>query len=113
MIRWCLPLLLLTAAAPEAPRTKSCVNLRQVREQRIVDDHTILFEEGARWYRNDLGSACPGLRPDRAISTRTPGTSLCRGDLVTVFDPPSRFTYGACPLGKFTQVERPARSARR
>ena len=114
MIRWCLPLLLLSiAAAPEAPRTKSCLNLRQVGDQRIVDASTVLFKEGGRWYRNDIVPACSGLRPNRAFSTTTPGGSLCTGDLITVFDAPSRFSYGSCALGKFTEIERPDPPRRR
>ena len=100
-------------ARPVPDETKSCLMERRVQDQRIVDDHTILFREGSRWYRNDLPFACSGLEPDKALRTRTPSASLCSGDHITVFERVSNFTYGSCPLGNFTRIPNPGAPPRR
>lgn len=97
-------------AADDAP--KACVIQNLIRNQRIVDDHTIYFREGSRWYRNDLGSACPGLTPRMAIHLRTTTNRLCEGDIITAFEPVSGAEFGSCGLGKFTPSEPPPRVRR-
>ena len=47
------------------------------------------------------------LRRDSAIASRIPSTSLCRGDIIQVFDPVSHFEYGSCGLGDFIPYARP------
>lgn len=49
---------------------------------------------------------CPGLDFGRALSTRNTSSTLCRGDVVTVFDPISGTQYGGCSLGHFTPYRR-------
>lgn len=94
-----------TAAIPA--ETKDCLISSRVLEQRIVDDRTILFREGSRWYRSDLAQSCQGLDPEKALRSSTPSSRLCSGEPMTVFERVSNFTYGACPLGKFSRVEAP------
>lgn len=90
---------------PTGEATRACIDTRQIREQRIVDDRTILFRVGKAWYRNDIPQACAGLRAERAFSYRTPsGPRLCEIDIITVFDPRLSVSYGSCGLGKFTPV---------
>lgn len=93
------------AAVPA--ETKDCLMSGRVQEQRIVDDRTILFREGSRWYRSDLAQSCQGLDPEKSLRTTTPSSRLCSGEPMTVFERGSNFTYGACPIGKFTRVEAP------
>lgn len=57
-------------------------------------------------YVNRLPAVCPGLDSGRAIKVRTPASRLCRGDVVTVFDPVSRTELGGCSLGQFTPYRR-------
>lgn len=101
------------AAAPAekpmaaAPKVKQCINLRNIGGTRIADDRTLYYREGRQWYRNDIRGGCAGLRPDRAISSRTPSTRLCSGDIITVFEPSSRIEFGSCGLGDFTPVDGP------
>jgi hypothetical protein len=80
----------------------SCINLRDIRSSRIIDESAIIYEMSSRlWYVNMPDGGCPGLHPNRALVSRTPSTSLCRGDIVRIIDPPSPMTFGACGLGKF------------
>ena len=79
----------------------------RVQEQRVVDDRTVLFREGSRWYRNDLAQSCMGLTTESGLRITTPSARLCSGDPATVFERGTGFTYGACPLGKFTRIAEP------
>ncbi len=97
------------AAAPvvAAPSPALCVRLNHVTETRVTDDRTVYYKEGSRWYRNDLGTSCPGLQPGVSLQTKTPSPSLCAGDMVTVFRPVTHVEYGTCGLGEFTRVDGP------
>jgi len=53
-------------------------------------------------YVNRPVAGCPELGSGRALRTRTTTTRLCRGDIVTVFDPFSGVDLGSCTLGEFT-----------
>jgi hypothetical protein len=57
-------------------------------------------------YVNRPAGGCPTLDFGRAIKTQTPMTKLCRGDIVTVFDPVSSIEFGSCSLGEFTPYRR-------
>ena len=57
-------------------------------------------------YVNRPAAGCPGLDFGRALKTRTTTTQLCRGDIVTVFDPVSGTEFGGCSLGEFTPYRR-------
>ncbi|MGD1148146.1 MAG: hypothetical protein ABR961_09375 [Thermoanaerobaculaceae bacterium] len=57
-------------------------------------------------YVNRPPAGCPDLDFGRALKTRTTTTQLCRGDIVTVFDPSSGTEYGGCSLGEFTPYRR-------
>jgi len=45
---------------------------------------------------------CAELTSGRALKTRSTTDRLCRGDIITVFDPGSGMEYGSCGLGEFT-----------
>lgn len=53
-------------------------------------------------YVNRPPAGCPDLGSGRAFRTRTTSTQLCRGDIITVFDPVSGMEFGGCGLGEFT-----------
>jgi hypothetical protein len=57
-------------------------------------------------YVNRLAAMCPGLDAGLALRVQTPATRLCRGDIVTVFDPMSGTEFGGCSLGTFTPYRR-------
>jgi hypothetical protein len=86
---------------------RSCVSEPQI-------DDTQIFGSGAILYRMKSGPdylntppGCHGvLRPNSAMSSRVPSTSLCRGDIIQVFDPVSHIDYGSCGLGDFIPYAR-------
>lgn len=86
----------------------SCVNERLLGGNRSYGEGVILFEgqSSAIVYVNRPPGGCPELRAGRALRTRTTTGQLCRGDIVTVFDPVSGIDYGSCGLGEFTPYRR-------
>jgi hypothetical protein len=111
-------LLLASGAAQAAPRSldsalagrtpgkaASCI------QQNFIDDSEIF--DGAILYRMKTGPdylnrppQCTQLRPNRGLVSRTPGTSICSGDIVQVVDFASHFNYGSCGLGEFVPYPR-------
>ncbi len=84
----------------------SCVNLRDLLGNRSVGDALVFQGRGDLLYVNQPAAACPTLDSGRSLSTRTPSTRLCRGDIARVFDPVSGIEYGGCGLGDFTPYRR-------
>jgi hypothetical protein len=84
-----------------------CIDTRQIRTTRIIDNRNVLFYMRDRTiYHNELPHACSGLRRGKAISYRTSLSKLCSIDTITVLD-----NYGAgmtqgpsCGLGKFRPI---------
>lgn len=90
-----------------AGKPVDCVQTRFYGDTDFVGASTIVFSDGlGRAYANALGDNCAILRKDAAIATVTPQDELCRGDIVTVFDPVSHITYGSCALGSFAPYAR-------
>lgn len=88
-------------AGRTAGKPTSCIQLTRVESSQIFDSGAILYRmKGGPDYLNTPDN-CPFLRKDRSISTRTPSSSICSGDIVRVFDAPSHFDYGGCGLGEF------------
>lgn len=87
---------------------QDCVIERDLGSNKSYGGRTILFHGPTDdvVYVNRLASVCPGLDSGLAIKVRIPATRLCRGDIVTVFDPMSGSEFGGCGLGKFTPYHR-------
>jgi hypothetical protein len=83
---------------------QDCVSEFETGTQQPYAPDAILFRgrTGDVLYLNRLPTGCPGLTYGKAIAVRTPMSRLCRGDVVTVFDPVSRMETGSCALGPFT-----------
>jgi hypothetical protein len=94
-------------AGRTAGKPVSCVRLRDVRSTQIVDESAIIYKlNNKRWLVNFPAGGCASLRPDRTLVTSTPSTSLCRGDIARVIDPPTPIEYGSCGLGDFVPYTR-------
>jgi hypothetical protein len=95
-------------AGRTAGEPQSCVEMRRIRSSRSIGDDAILFQGSTSdlVYINRPAGGCPGLRMARSIRTRTTATSLCRGDIVTPFDPVSGAEHGGCGLGDFIPYRR-------
>jgi hypothetical protein len=87
----------------------TCVPQRDIRHTRTIADGVMLFEgrNDTLWVNRGSGG-CAALRFGRAFHTVTPSTSLCRGDVVTVFDPTSGTEFGGCSLDDFVPYRRPS-----
>jgi hypothetical protein len=86
----------------------SCVPLRNLGGNRSAGEGAVIFGDrsSSRLYVNRPSGGCPLLRVGTALSLRTSGTQICRGDIVSVFDPQTGVNFGSCGLGDFTPYER-------
>ncbi|OYU16477.1 MAG: hypothetical protein CFE37_00295 [Alphaproteobacteria bacterium PA4] len=89
----------------------NCVNVRNIRQTKVVDDQTIDFVmTGNKIYRNTLPMSCPRLGFERAFMYQTSVAQLCNVDIITVLQQGGGNVRGAsCGLGKFTPIEPPAK----
>ena len=85
----------------------TCIVQRDIRRSRTIADGVMLFEgpNDVLWVNRGTGG-CQVLRYGRAFRTVTPSTSLCRGDIVTAFDPTSGIEFGGCSLDEFVPYRR-------
>jgi hypothetical protein len=83
----------------------SCVSTRDLEGNRTVGDAVIFERHGRQLWVNRPAGGCPDLRGN-ALSVRTSGSRLCRGDIATVVDVSSGVTYGGCGLGDFEPYRR-------
>lgn len=92
-----------STATDEEPQ--NCVSLHAIRNTRVLDDRTILFEmAGHKTLLNRLPHRCPQLGFEKRFAYRTSLSQLCNTDIITVI---TSFGRGAsCGLGMFeTYVE--------
>ena len=85
----------------------TCVDQRTLRGNRSAGEGAIIFEGPTSLiYVNRPPAGCPDLSFGRALKTRTIAGRLCRGDIVTVFDPLTGTQFGGCGLGDFVPYRR-------
>jgi hypothetical protein len=87
---------------------QDCVFERDLGSNEAYGGRAILFHGPTDdvVYVNRPPAGCPGLDSGRALKLRTPAARLCRGDVVTVFEPVSGTALGGCSLGQFTPYRR-------
>lgn len=87
----------------------NCVAERDLQDNRSAGEGAIIFSTKSRRlvYVNSPPGGCPEITSSRALRLRTPSTRVCRGDIVSVFDPVNGFEYGSCGLGDFVPYRRP------
>ncbi|UTW54996.1 hypothetical protein [Kordiimonas sp. SCSIO 12610] len=87
-------------------KIKRCVNLRRLRESKVIDDKTIFFRGiGKTGYLNRLNGNCIGLAREERFSYSTTINQLCRGEILTVLDNFGR-PWGSCGLGEFEELSK-------
>jgi hypothetical protein len=93
-----------------AGEPQDCISAAELAGDQTFGRGVILFRSRSNdvVYVNRPPGGCTGLDFGRAIKVQAPSTRLCRGDLITVFDPLTGTQYGSCGLGEFT----PYRSAK-
>ena len=109
-IFFCLPLFAINAGAESKAdkylgEKEMCLETARIKETRILDDQTILFEErGGAFYINRLPVRSPGLKIAGGFSYSTSIAKLCRQDSIKVISPGSAPTSTAL-LGEFVQFK--------
>jgi hypothetical protein len=95
-----------------AGETRTCLPTAKTNTPIGVDDHTMLFRDGPRIWRNDLrrGTDCGNVGKPYALVSQAAQTAgrLCTGAVVGIVDmhEPDH-AVGACELGSFTVYEKP------
>lgn len=86
--------------------TKNCLNLRQVDHIKPLSSNVFLIEaRGKKFYLNETNGKCSGAERGRnALTYRTTMNSLCKGEIIRVFDTSADFTVGSCSLGNFQEL---------
>lgn len=88
---------------------KMCLDTVRIKESRILDDQTILFEmRGSAFYINRLPVPCHGLRIGGGFSYSSSIAKLCSQDSIKVISRGSEPTT-TCMLGDFVKVEEEGR----
>lgn len=87
----------------------SCLPAFAGNDMRVIDEQTVVFRQGGnRVYVANLNGACANLgQPGFAMVTRTPGSSMCTGDIVQVVNTSAGIGAGSCVIGTFTPYSRP------
>ncbi len=82
-----------------------CISLRSVSSSNIGAGKIVYRASSKLVYVSTLGPSCPDRR-DMTMISRTPGTQLCRGDIITFVDRGTGIDLGSCSLGEFTPWRR-------
>jgi hypothetical protein len=91
----------------QAPTPKACLYQNELRNTKVLDDRTILFEtRDGQAYSNTLPQQCPTLRPNSILNYSVDGSRICSGSMFQVL---MNFGFGqtptfVCPLGMFVPI---------
>jgi hypothetical protein len=83
-----------------------CINLRSVRNSRVINRTAILFDAGGTIYVNRPRSGAQSLTDWDTQVVRPFGQRLCTIDTITMVDPGSGFFRGTVFLGEFVPYHR-------
>lgn len=84
----------------------ACISQIGLRSTRTIAGAMLFRGPGSVIYVNEGPAGCSALALGRSIRTSAPGGRLCRGDIVTAFDPVSGISHGGCVLGDFVPYRR-------
>lgn len=95
------------ASGPEGyGATERCIQVRSIRDSRVLDDRHVVFElSGKRYYLVQFQRSCHQLRRNSSIAYEPRGSQLCRlDDIHAIID----FRVGGigppCPIPGFYEV---------
>ena len=85
-----------------------CIRNYPANQMHIVDDSTILFDQGGTVYVQQPRGGCPGIgTPGNVLITRSVGTnSTCSGDIGNIVHIPTGTGRGACIFSQFVPYTR-------
>lgn len=80
-----------------------CIRNYPANQMHIVDDFTILFDQGGTVYVQQPRNGCPGIdTPGNVLVTRSVGTnSTCSGDIGNIVHIPTGTGRGSCIFSQF------------
>jgi hypothetical protein len=86
-----------------------CIRNYRTNNMQVIDDYTILFEEGRTIYLQKPLNGCFGIgNHSRTLVTRPFGTTdLCEGDINKLVDLTAGIQGGACVFGPFVPYTKP------
>lgn len=86
-----------------------CIRNFPTTQVRVIDDWTILYEEGSTIYVQNPRGRCPGIgNGSRTLVARQVGTSqMCDGDINQAVDLQSGVGGAPCVFGPFVPYTRP------
>lgn len=89
-----------------AGERRTCLPVSKTTSPIGIDDHTLLFRDGPRIWRNDVTRSfeCGSLNKQSTVVSESSADRLCNGDKF-VFSNGS--TDAACELGDFVLYQRP------
>lgn len=86
-------------------KKESCIDISRMKQSRILDDQTILFEmRGGEFYINRLPVRCVSLRIAGGFSYSTSIDKLCKQDIIKVVQPGSA-PGTTCSIGEFVEFK--------
>lgn len=86
----------------------TCINLPQAQGSRVIDHTAIVYDFGSTLYVNYPRGGADSLSSDDILVTKTPGTQLCKMDIVRMVDRSIGFPKGFVSLGPFIPYKRAA-----
>ena len=81
---------------------RSCVSQTSGQTLNVVDERTVVYNEGRTIWVNKLRSECPGLDPIDPIIIETHGGQYCNGDRFRTQQPGTSVPGPVCFLGDWT-----------
>jgi hypothetical protein len=94
-----------TMAEKYLGKKESCLDSSRIKETRILDNQTILFEmRGGEFYINRLPVKCSSLKIAGGFSYSTSIDKLCKQDIIKVVEPGSA-PAGTCSIGEFVELK--------
>ncbi|QJU57083.1 hypothetical protein HL653_04130 [Sphingomonas sp. AP4-R1] len=89
-----------------AGKPASCLPLTPSMDSTKIEGIGLVYKRGRTLYVNRFDRGCPSLTNFTSTVTRTPGSQLCRGDIVRIVDLVSGIEGGSCVMGDFTPYEK-------
>ncbi len=83
-----------------------CIDLRDSQGTEAVGDAVIFTVSHKLFYKNDTHGGCGQRWPGEAFVTRSFGSRLCKGDVISRADLSLGFETGFCIAGDFTPYRR-------
>lgn len=94
-------------AGRSAGPSERCIPTYRNTKVQVIDDWTILYDQGSTIYVQNPPGGCPGLRSGDTLVTRQIGTAqLCQGEIAHTVDLTSGVQGGGCVLGPFIPYTR-------